>query len=172
MQPRKQKGGNWRTKIAVITLNECCSFLSCSLCVTSCITKKYLHRCAQHAIILMEWHVKFKGTRAAWPASRLSCSHSLHGRMHLLGDYLHRLIAVSIRRERRNFFASYKGAAVSEAERKKGRKEKREGKSEQDGRSLSYPIVDRTMEPEILRQKQLFFLCRCKNKTNLIRNYN
>lgn len=124
MQPREQKDGNWRTKIAVITLNECCSFLNCSLCVTSCITKKYLHRCAQHAIILMEWHVKFKGTRAPWPASRLSCSHPLHGRMHLPGDYLHRLIAVSIRRERRNFFASYKGAAVSEAERKKREKRK------------------------------------------------
>lgn len=31
----------------------------------------------------MELYVKFKGTRAPWPASRLSCSRPLHGRMHL-----------------------------------------------------------------------------------------
>lgn len=58
------------------------------------------------------------------------------------GDYLHGLIAVSIRRERRNFFVSYKGAA---AEKKKSerRKDEEEERNERDGRSFPYSIVDK-----------------------------
>lgn len=58
------------------------------------------------------------------------------------GDYLHRLIAVSIRRERRNFFASYKGAAASGVERKKAEERKggrkKENKMEEEEFAVSY----------------------------------
>lgn len=68
-----------------------------------------------------------------------------------VGDYLHRLIAVSIRRERRNFFLSFKDAAGSEIDRKRIVKSKAESEKELERRKkFSYPIVDHTMEPVIL----------------------
>lgn len=102
----------------------------------------------------MEWHVKFKGTRVPWPASRLSCLLPLQRKDASAGDYLHGLIAVSIRRERRNFFASYKGAAA--VKKKIGRRKDEErrmagrwGKGTEKVRRISLSI--NTMESAILR---------------------
>lgn len=112
--------------------------------------------------------MKFKETRAPWPASRLSCSHPLHGRMHLPGDYLHRLIAVSIKRKRRNFFASYKDAAVSEAERKKGQeKERRGGKSEQDRKGVCRILLSTTQWSRKSFDRCDCFFVQMQKKTNL-----
>lgn len=114
----------------------------------------------------MEWHVKFKGTRAPWPVSRLSCSRPLHGRMHLQRAICIDWLQFQLGKSDVTFSQVTKTSRRVEQKRK-SREKKGERKSEQDKRNLPYPIVNNTMELTILRRMGLFlYWCKIDKSTS------